>query len=98
MSKKKTSIDPRIESGKSWVEAKVRELSRQRKIAAQVLTWQMISAPALDEGIALELSVRSGEALRSVPFFDVELQAVEHDVNVQRLLIERLLLFIGKND
>ena len=88
-------MDPRIESGKTWVEARVRELSRQRRIAARALTWQTISAPALEEGIALELSVRSGEALCSVPFFDVELQEVERDVDVQALLIERLLQFIG---
>jgi len=87
-------MDPRIESGKTWVEARVRELSRQRRIAARALTWQTISAPALEEGIALELSVRSGEALRGVPFFDVE--QVECDANVQALLIERLLLFIGR--
>jgi hypothetical protein len=91
-------MDPRIESGKKWVETRVRELSRQRKIVAQTLTWEIISAPALEEGIALELSVRSGEALRAVPFFDVELQDVERDVRVQALLIERLLLFIGGDD
>ena len=91
-------MDPRIESGKTWVEARVRELSRQRRIAAQALTWETISAPALEEGIALELSVRSGDVLRGVPFFDVELQDVERDVNVQALLIERLLLIIGGDD
>jgi len=91
-------MDPRIESGKIWVEAKVRELSRQRRIVAQALTWETISAPAIEEGIALELSVRSGEVLRGVPFFDVELQEVERDVNVQALLIERLLQFIGRDD
>jgi hypothetical protein len=91
-------MDSRIESGKIWVEARVRELSLQNRIAAQALTWETISAPALEEGIALELSVRSGEALRSVPFFDVELQEVERDVNLQALLTERLLLFIGGND
>ena len=86
---------PRIESGKIWVEARVRELSRRCRIAAQAQTWQIISAPVLEEGIALELSVQSGEALRGVPFFDVELQEVEQDANVQALLIERLWQFIG---
>ncbi len=91
-------MDPRIESGKVWVEARVRELSRKRKIAAQALTWETISAPSLEEGIALELSVRSGDSLRGIPFFDVELQEVESDANVQALLVERILQFIGSDD
>jgi hypothetical protein len=87
-------MDPRLESGKLWIEARVRELSLQRGIDAQTLTWETISAPALEDGIALELSVRSGEVLRSVPFFDVELQDVEVDTTVQALLVERILLFV----
>lgn len=46
-------MDPRLESGKLWIEARVRELSRQRGIDAQTLTWETISAPALEDGIAL---------------------------------------------
>lgn len=77
---------------------RVRELSGQRRIAVQTLTWEIISAPALEEGIALELTVRSEEALGGIPFFDVELQEVERDVNVQTLLIEGLLQFIGGDE
>ena len=91
-------MDPRIESGKILVEARVHELSRQHGIVAQTLTWEIISSPSLEEGIALELSMRLGEALRGIPFFDVELQEVERDVNVQALLIERLLLFMERDN
>lgn len=98
MHKGKTLMDPRVESGEIWVEAKVRELARQRRIAAQTMTWEIISAPSLEEGLALELTVRSGEALRCIPFFDVELQEVEYNAEVQELLIERLLLFIGPDN
>ena len=95
MHKVKTVMDPRVEAGEIWVEAKVRELSRQRRIAAQTMTWEIINAPSIEEGMALELTVRAGEALRGIPFFDVELQEVARDTAIQELLIERLLQFVG---
>ena len=88
-------MDPRLKSGEIWVEAKVRELSRKRRIAAETMKWEIIDAPGIDEGFALELTVRSGEDLRAIPFFDVELRAVEHDTVVQELLTERLLQFLA---
>ncbi len=75
-----------LESGKLWIEERLRTISRDRKISVTAMEWRQFG----DSVTSVRLVILIGQSFNAVPFLRAELVRVTTSSLLQERLASRL--------